>query len=106
MTNPIKPIVTKDFKIREEVIEWIIRNQFGRRNMSDYSRGVLALKLEDVIKEINKKKQTRKPKSVTPNSAEQNSPMETRDALAKIAGVGQGTIYTLCISPIQTPKTF
>jgi hypothetical protein len=30
---------------------WIIRNQFGRRNLSSYDRAVLALKLEPVLKE-------------------------------------------------------
>lgn len=44
-------IVEIEFSNRGEVTEWIIKNQFGRRNISDYQRGVLALKLKPVIEE-------------------------------------------------------
>lgn len=40
-----------EFSNRSAVTEWIIKNQFGRRNISDYQRGVLALKLKPVIEE-------------------------------------------------------
>lgn len=35
---------------RQDVIEWIITNQIGRRNLSTYDKGLLALKLQDVLK--------------------------------------------------------
>ena len=41
--------VTKEFESRGHVIEWIIRNQFGRRNLSSYQRGVLALRLKPIF---------------------------------------------------------
>ena len=34
-----------EFASRDEARAWIIRNQFGRRNLSAYDRSVLALKL-------------------------------------------------------------
>ena len=39
------------FADRSEAIEWIIRNQFGRRNLSPYDRGTLALRLDGVLAE-------------------------------------------------------
>jgi len=38
------------FESREDAKIWIIENQFGRRNLSPYQRGVLALKLEELFK--------------------------------------------------------
>jgi hypothetical protein len=57
------------FKDENEVKEWMILNQFGRRNLSNYQRSVLALELEDVFKEKAKQQQIRKPDSVKQISA-------------------------------------
>ena len=43
-----KPVTFAD---RNDAKIWIIRNQFDRRNLSSYTRSVLALKMEDVFKE-------------------------------------------------------
>ena len=56
--------VEKEFADMNAVKEWMINNQFGRRNLSNYQRSVLALELEDVFKEKAKEKQIRKPESV------------------------------------------
>ena len=37
------------FATRGDAIIWIIKNQFGRRNLSAYDRSILALKLKPVI---------------------------------------------------------
>ena len=44
-------MVSKEFKDGNAVKEWMILNQFGRRNLSNYQRSVLALQLEDVFRE-------------------------------------------------------
>ena len=41
--------VEMQFTTRDDVIIWIIKNQFGRRNLSAYDRSILALKLKPVI---------------------------------------------------------
>lgn len=41
--------MTFDFDTEDEVKEWIIRNQFGRRNISAYQRSKLALQLKAII---------------------------------------------------------
>lgn len=78
------------FDERGEVIEWIIRNQFGRRNMPAYTRGVLALRLEDEIKARAKVNQgSRNDLNIPQKSAKST---ETRKEVAKIAGVSHDTI--------------
>lgn len=39
----------KSFDSEDDVKEWMIHNQFGRRNLSNYQRSVLALELESVF---------------------------------------------------------
>lgn len=82
---------TKRFKDENEVKEWMIHNQFGRRNLSNYQRSVLALALESVFSERAKEQQVRKPEFVKQISAEQK-PIETRKELAKVANVSHDTI--------------
>jgi N6-adenosine-specific RNA methylase IME4 len=77
------------FNDREEAKEWIILNQFGRRNLSAYQRSVLALQLEGLFREKAKENQSEAGK-LKQKSAE--APIETRKELAKIAGVSHDTI--------------
>jgi DNA modification methylase len=46
----------KEFDNINRVKEWMIHNQFGRRNLSNYQRSVLALHLDSVFKERAKEK--------------------------------------------------
>lgn len=66
---------------------WIIRNQFGRRNIADFTRVELVLKLEPLLKQKAKANQANgssgKGKPLPHNCAK----ADTRSALAKIAGV-------------------
>jgi DNA modification methylase len=80
----------KYFENENDVKEWMINNQFGRRNLSNYQRSVLALELENVFKEKAKENQIRKPDFVPQISAEQK--FETRKELAKVANVSHDTI--------------
>lgn len=78
------------FSDRSHAEEWIIRNQFGRRNLSAYVRTQLALRLEETISARAKANQVRKPAcSVPQKSAEQ---IETRKEVARIANVSHDTV--------------
>lgn len=73
---------------------WIIRNQFGRRNLSAYTRAELALKLEPLIAgqvKANQRQSKGQGKKGPQNSADLK-PMETRNEIAKVAGVSHDTI--------------
>lgn len=78
------------FESREAVKEWIIKNQFGRRNLTPYDRSLLALKLKPVIAERAKKKQA----SHTEQGYQKSDKAEhTAKELAKVAGVSHDTIH-------------
>jgi N6-adenosine-specific RNA methylase IME4 len=79
----------KHFESESDVKVWMINNQFGRRNLSNYQRSVLALELESVFKDKAKEKQ-KQAGEVKQISAE--APIETRKELAKIANVSHDTI--------------
>lgn len=79
-----------EFDLRKDAIQWIILNQFGRRNISAYDRSVLALKLKPLIAEKAKKQQA--------NHSEQgyqksDKAVHTAKELAKTAGVSHDTIH-------------
>lgn len=83
--------VQKEFVSRDEVIEWIILNQFGRRNLPAHERARLALRLKPVIAEKAKEQHGAR-NDIPQKSAECFKPIETRQELAKIAGVSHDTI--------------
>ena len=73
------------FDLREDAIAWIIKNQFGRRNLSKYDRSLLALKLKPIVSKEAKKRQNLGLKS--------DEGGRTDETLGKIAGVGKDTIH-------------
>lgn len=76
----------------EAAVAWIIRNQFGRRNLTAMQRAELALKLKDAIAAEAKKRQGARndlKKNIPPKLAGSS---ETRDELAKMANVSHGTL--------------
>lgn len=84
----------KEFASREDAICWIITNQFGRRNLSAGERSILALRLEPIYKAKAKERMlaTQNNKSAKQISAELVEKGETRNQVAKLAGVSHDTI--------------
>lgn len=85
----------KEFESREDVKIWIIKNQFGRRNLSAYDRSKLALELEPLI--AGKARENLKTAGENfgkglQNSAKAIDKVDTRAELATIAGVSHDTI--------------
>jgi N6-adenosine-specific RNA methylase IME4 len=79
---------------RKAAKEWIIRNQFGRRNLQPFQRAELALKLKPLIEERAKANQMASPgrgKKGLLKSTNLNS-IDTRLEVAKVAGVSPDTI--------------
>lgn len=84
--------VQREFDSREKAIEWIILNQFGRRNLPAYERARLALRLKPVIAEKAKEKEVER-KTTFQKSEKSNLPeVNTAKELAKVAGVSHDTI--------------
>jgi len=82
---------SKNFSSEEAVKEWMILNQFGRRNLSNYQRSVLALQLEDVFKAKAKEKE-RIRKTTSQKSDESLKEVSTKKELSKVAAVSHDTI--------------
>lgn len=78
------------FKDRDEAKAWIIRNQFGRRNLSAYDRSILALKLKPFIAEKAKEQQASHTEQGYQKS---DKAVHTAKELAQIAGVSHDTIH-------------
>jgi len=81
--------VNKDFTDDKAATEWIILNQFGRRNINNYQRSILALQLKPILAEKAKERQGERTDIVQKSAPSYG---KTRDELATIAGVSHDTI--------------
>jgi N6-adenosine-specific RNA methylase IME4 len=77
------------FQNEAEVEIWIIQNQLGRRNISLFTRGTLALKLKPLLAEESKKTQGKK------NLLQNSVKSDTQKQLAKAAGISHDTIHKI-----------
>ena len=84
---------SKHFEDENAVREWMILNQFGRRNLSNYQRSVLALELEQVFS--NKAKERQKGGQggiLLSQKSDEANEVSTKKELAKVANVSHDTI--------------
>lgn len=98
--------VEREFRDRHAAVEWIIRNQLGRRNVSDYVRTALALRLKPVIESKAKENQTAALKKgdgpVSMNSTKREK-VDTRHEIAKAAGVSEDTVRKVEVIEKEAP---
>lgn len=92
----------RPFKVKELSFEsetdakvWMVRNQFGRRNLSPYTRGELALELEVLFAKKAKENQKtstggKEPRPLQKSAKAEN--VDTRKEIAKVAHVSHDTI--------------
>lgn len=84
---------SKQFDTEGEVKEWMIMHQFGRRNLSNYQRSILALELEEVFREKAKEKQKMSEGKGIQISEDLKKPeVVTIKEVAKVANVSHDTI--------------
>lgn len=87
------------FDSREDALIWVIRNQFGRRNISTFARSELALKMKDIFTakaKVNLQMSGGDKKSESyQESPFQNSgnPIRTEMEISKIANVSHDTVH-------------
>ncbi len=88
--------VERDFESRDDAKVWMIRNQIGRRNLNDYERSRLALKMKPLISKKAKENQAQYFGNQYQSGLCQNSdkvhPIDTKKELAKISDVSHDTI--------------
>jgi DNA modification methylase len=98
--------IEKSFDSEDDVKEWMIHNQFGRRNLSNYQRSVLALELESVFSERAKEKQKlSEGKGIQKSEDLKQSEVVTIKEVAKVANVSHDTIAKVkVIQATATPE--
>ena len=90
-------IIEKKFDSREDVVEWIIKHQLGRRNLTDSQRVILALKLRPALEAKAKE-------NLKAGGGDRKSPCKTFDKaidkpiritqeIADAAGVSHVTVH-------------
>jgi len=109
---PFKTIQNDSFGSLEDVLFWMIDNQLGRRSVSDFQRGMLALRKRDIIAARTKSEATPPKNSATeenqgegaaasdapatsddPWHADDNTGrIKTREDIARAAGISSATI--------------
>jgi hypothetical protein len=83
-----------DLPDRESVKIWIIKNQFGRRNLTVFQKIELVAGLKPLIAEKAKENQGRRTDlNISPESGK-SPPIDTDEELARLSGLGHGTIYS------------
>ena len=97
---PFKTVQMR-FENRAEAETWILKNQIGRRNLPTYVKAQLALRLKPVIAGQAKQNQIASGGAVPQKSAK---PIDTRQELARIAGVSHDTIHKVEVVEKNAPE--
>lgn len=94
------------FLSRNDAMAWMIRNQLGRRNLPDYERARLALRLKETIAAEAKAKQesTLKQNSSVNQKSDERNELNTNKELAKVAGVSHDTIHKVDVIERKAPE--
>ncbi|MEO5797357.1 MAG: hypothetical protein ABIP34_21235 [Rhodoferax sp.] len=109
---PFNTVQNTAFQTLDDVHLWMIDQHLGRRSVSDFQRGVLALRKKDILAGREQPTQTEAPasatapweESATPTAAAPAAePALTREALAKSARISNSTFTQ--IEKIQKSAT-
>ncbi|MDF0605149.1 hypothetical protein HZU77_005695 [Neisseriaceae bacterium TC5R-5] len=88
---PFQTVQNTRFQSMEDVHLWMIDQHLGRRSLSDFQRGVLALRKKEIVGERQATEQEQQSSVAAPAAAEDNNPLpqpeslNSREAIAKAA---------------------
>ena len=85
---PFNTVQNSRFESIDDVHLWMIEQHLGRRSVSDFQRGVLALRKKDI--QASRQQPVRSESSAAGSKAPK--PLMTRDAIAKAARISSNTI--------------
>jgi hypothetical protein len=98
---PLKAKKSINFPDLDSAKIWIIKKQFGRRNLSRFQRIELAMKLEPLIREKAKEKQRTSTGGIHPQlfpkSDKADKPLHTLPEVSRAGSMACGTLW-------RTPK--
>ena len=103
---PFKTVQNPNFGSIEDVMLWVIDNHLARRSVSDYQRGVLALRKKDIVTaRMAERATTPEAEPEAPAAAPESPPWNTREDIAKAARVSSNTISQIeRIQKAATPQ--
>ena len=88
--------VEMEFADRVQAMLWMIDNQRGRRNVSDYDKGLLAMKRQELLRPMAKANQATSTGGSDPQLSAKlpkaATKLDTRKEAAKEAGIGERTL--------------
>jgi hypothetical protein len=92
-----RTVQNTNFKSLEDVMLWVIDNHLARRSVSDYQRGVLALRKKDIVAARIAQRAAEPEAPAAPDSPDspkvpESPPWNTREDVAKAARVSSNTI--------------
>ncbi|CAN7275960.1 plasmid replication/partition related protein [Variovorax sp. LjRoot130] len=92
---PFQTVQNTRFQSIEDVHLWMIDQHLGRRSVSDFLRGVLALRKKEIVAE----RQARTPAATAPaevqTSADSSAPLNSREAVAKAARISSSQVVMI-----------
>lgn len=88
---PFKTVQNTTFSSIEDVQLWVIENNLARRSVSDFQRGVLALRKKDIVA-ARSAQRAGEPDKGGEAAEESSPPWNTREDMAKAARVSSNTI--------------
>lgn len=93
---PFNTVQNQTFQSIDDVHLWMIDNHLGRRSVSDFQRGVLALRKKEIVAARLAQAQDRKaaaePAAVEPAAPIDAVPQLTREGMARAARVSSATL--------------
>jgi hypothetical protein len=94
---PFNTVQNQAFQSMDDVHLWMIDNHLGRRSVSDFQRGVLALRKKEILAERTAQAQATRESSEKPADADAAAPAAgepplTREAIARAARVSSATL--------------
>ena len=89
---PFNTVQNTRFKSIEDVHLWMIDQHLGRRSVSDFQRGVLALRRKDILSARLQPGAGEASESALASDQHKPQPVPTREAIAKSARISSNTV--------------
>jgi hypothetical protein len=92
---PFNTVQNETFRSMDDVHLWMIDNHLGRRSVSDFQRGVLALRKKEIMSaRLAQQQEAQSPDQAAPkdNDAPATEPTLTREAIARAARMSSATL--------------
>jgi hypothetical protein len=92
---PFQTVQSTRFQSMEDVHLWMIDQHLGRRSLSDYQRGVLALRKREIVAGQRARRLAEPAEGAPPAPAGPSPALDTREALAKAARISSNQVVLI-----------